>query len=326
MQITLQHIADLCKVSRGTVSLALREDPRIKLKTRERIQKIAKDLDYEPNLLAASLRNKCSNSIWVILESLRSLYDCDVVRHLTAHFSNSKYDAMVGFHMEEANRYTRLTSKLFQGVADGAIIIPRRFGTDYGMLKKLALRDYPVVIVDVDVEGLGLPWVTSANDVSAAELINECRKKGCDRFILLSELPNSVAKQRNDGAVKEIESFGTWIHERDLSEKWLKVGKNKALAIFADSQAQILDFYKKWKEPLQGQALFFSCFDEWIGDAAPAKSVFVSVQDYEGIAREASQLLLEILKTGKNKAENQERIIKRVPRKELRMITSEFVR
>ncbi|MCC5842831.1 MAG: LacI family DNA-binding transcriptional regulator [Verrucomicrobia bacterium] len=49
MPISLKHIAQAAGVSRTTVSLALRNHPRISLATRKKIQKLAKDMGYVPN-------------------------------------------------------------------------------------------------------------------------------------------------------------------------------------------------------------------------------------------------------------------------------------
>jgi LacI family transcriptional regulator len=55
MSVTLHDIARLAHVSVATVSMALHDNPRIALETRERIRKIAKELQYSPNAHASSL-------------------------------------------------------------------------------------------------------------------------------------------------------------------------------------------------------------------------------------------------------------------------------
>lgn len=54
MPITLQHIADAAKVSRTTVSLAMRNHPKISLAVRQRVQALARKLEYRPNPLVAA--------------------------------------------------------------------------------------------------------------------------------------------------------------------------------------------------------------------------------------------------------------------------------
>lgn len=52
--ITLKHIGDSCGVSKATVSLALRDDPRISEETKTRIKKAAAKMGYQMNPLVAA--------------------------------------------------------------------------------------------------------------------------------------------------------------------------------------------------------------------------------------------------------------------------------
>ena len=56
-KVTLQDVADEAKVSKATVSLALRRNPRISEPTRQRVLAAAESLGYVYNQRAASLRN-----------------------------------------------------------------------------------------------------------------------------------------------------------------------------------------------------------------------------------------------------------------------------
>ncbi|MDQ8192819.1 LacI family DNA-binding transcriptional regulator [Coraliomargarita sp. SDUM461004] len=54
-KINMAYVAKMAKVHQGTVSRALRNDPRITVETRERIQKLADELGYRPNPLVSAL-------------------------------------------------------------------------------------------------------------------------------------------------------------------------------------------------------------------------------------------------------------------------------
>lgn len=59
---TVRQLAVLCGVSRTTISLALRNHPRIPLATRERIQKEAERLGYRQDPVVSTLMNKLRTS------------------------------------------------------------------------------------------------------------------------------------------------------------------------------------------------------------------------------------------------------------------------
>lgn len=70
--ITIKDIARRAGVSVSTASRALNNNSRISLKTRERIQKLAKDLDYLPNYTAKNLTRGEANVVGVIFPTVES--------------------------------------------------------------------------------------------------------------------------------------------------------------------------------------------------------------------------------------------------------------
>lgn len=66
----IYDIAKLANVSAATVSRALANNEKISAASRERIQKIAEELGYRPNLVARNLRQKSSLMIGLILDDV----------------------------------------------------------------------------------------------------------------------------------------------------------------------------------------------------------------------------------------------------------------
>lgn len=56
--LNMQRVADLAGVSKSSVSLALRDDPRLALATRRRVQEVAARLGYRKNPIVASLMSQ----------------------------------------------------------------------------------------------------------------------------------------------------------------------------------------------------------------------------------------------------------------------------
>ncbi len=71
-QITSKDVARLAGVSRSTVSLVLNKVPNIQLasETREKVWKAAQELNYQPNVLAQSLKTNRSKIIGLIIPSI----------------------------------------------------------------------------------------------------------------------------------------------------------------------------------------------------------------------------------------------------------------
>src|SRR5437016_2694841 len=54
-RITMVEVARVAKVHQTTVSLALRNDPRLPRETRQRIRKLAEDMGYRPDPMLSAL-------------------------------------------------------------------------------------------------------------------------------------------------------------------------------------------------------------------------------------------------------------------------------
>ncbi len=67
---TIKDIATKAKVSPTAVSMALNERPRLGKRTREKILRIAKELDYHPNYVARSLVSKKSHTLGLIITTI----------------------------------------------------------------------------------------------------------------------------------------------------------------------------------------------------------------------------------------------------------------
>ena len=64
---TSRDIAEIAGVSQATVSRALRDSPLVRKETRERVQQIARELNYFVNRNAAGLRTQQSHTIALLL-------------------------------------------------------------------------------------------------------------------------------------------------------------------------------------------------------------------------------------------------------------------
>ncbi|MDI9377133.1 MAG: LacI family DNA-binding transcriptional regulator [Synergistota bacterium] len=68
MSVTMVDVAKEAGVDKATVSRVLRGDPRISLKTRERVWEVIRRLDYKPNALARGLSEKKSGFVSIVFE------------------------------------------------------------------------------------------------------------------------------------------------------------------------------------------------------------------------------------------------------------------
>jgi alanine racemase len=99
---TSRDIAELAGVSQATVSRALRGSPLVRTETREKIQRIARDLNYFVNRNAAGLRTHQSNTIALLLfdetegeDALINPFFLSMVGYITRAAAALRYDVLV---------------------------------------------------------------------------------------------------------------------------------------------------------------------------------------------------------------------------------------
>jgi len=99
---TSRDIAEIAGVSQATVSRALRDSPLVRQETRERIQQIARELNYFVNRNAAGLRTQQSNTIALLLfdeaggrEALFNPFFLSMLGYITRAAADLGYDVLI---------------------------------------------------------------------------------------------------------------------------------------------------------------------------------------------------------------------------------------
>jgi DNA-binding LacI/PurR family transcriptional regulator len=99
---TSRDIADIAGVSQATVSRALRNSPLVRKETRDRIQAIARELNYFVNRNAAGLRTQQSNTLALLLfddagdtDTRMNLFLMSLLDNIVRYAANLGYDVLV---------------------------------------------------------------------------------------------------------------------------------------------------------------------------------------------------------------------------------------
>lgn len=167
---TIKDVASTAGVSLGTVHLALSEKPGVSPATRERIRGIAKDLDYHPNAVAASLKRKTLQlaacfpgekgdnrfyypQLWNGLRAgMETLKDYNVNCREFAYPENWKAGEMTG---KKKTSLSELTALLDAGQLDGLVISGNGCPYSSEQLRKYVDRGLALALVDTDMPDSG---------------------------------------------------------------------------------------------------------------------------------------------------------------------------
>ncbi len=107
-----------------TISLALRDSPRISVATKERIRAAMKELQYEPNQVARALATGKSNLIGVIVPNSSDHYYAEVIRAIEDTAQAAGYHVLLANGSYDLERYAERVKDMIALHMRGLIAAP----------------------------------------------------------------------------------------------------------------------------------------------------------------------------------------------------------
>ena len=175
MTVTLKDIAERAGVTSATVSMVINNKPNISDATRKKVLKIAKELNYYPNVIARGLATKKSNSIGVIVPNLASSFVVRVLQGIKSTNRDIEYTVQLFDTVGQKER----ESQLFQRLArerriDGVILISSTVTDEE--LNIFREESVPSIVVARKCEKLDSVYVN--NEQGAADATDYLISKG----------------------------------------------------------------------------------------------------------------------------------------------------
>jgi DNA-binding LacI/PurR family transcriptional regulator len=124
--LSLKELAEHLGLSSATVSLVINRSPGAKSippATQERVRKAARELNYRPNLMARSLRQKRSFTIGVLVPEVSEGYAALVLSGIEDHLLQEGYFYFVVSHRHRADLIEEYPSLLQQRAVEGLIAV-----------------------------------------------------------------------------------------------------------------------------------------------------------------------------------------------------------
>ncbi len=146
MSVTLKDVAKLAGVSSATVSRVINNDPRISDKTREKVLKCVKELDYKINRIARSLKTNKTYTVGFICPELANNFFMLIAKGVEDVLRRHGYSIIVCSSNENAGEEKERFTLMAEKCVDGIIVIPAtNKGLHFNRLKDLQI---PVVLID----------------------------------------------------------------------------------------------------------------------------------------------------------------------------------
>ncbi|UVI29072.1 LacI family DNA-binding transcriptional regulator [Paenibacillus spongiae] len=145
---TIKDIAKMAGVSISTVSYALNNNNKVNVKTKEKILKAARQLNYQKNGIASDLKKSSTRTIALIVTDLAGPYYAELVKGIQEVTLSKGYDLLacssVGGETSTAVKF--LTEKR----VDAAIVLAHNVSED--VIVHSARKQFPIALLDRTID------------------------------------------------------------------------------------------------------------------------------------------------------------------------------
>lgn len=216
--LTIKKLAKILNLSISTVSKALGNSYEISTKTKEKVLLLAKELKYQPNPHASSLRKNKSKTIAVIIPAITNSFFTLAINGIESVAQENNYHVLIYLTHDDTSKEIAFMEDMHNGRVDGMLISLSSTTTDFRHLEELEKKGLPIVFFDRVYEKLNTASVTTDDYKSAYNATQHLIDHGCTRIAHLMISENlSIGNKRMNGYKEAI------IHNKILFDESLLI-------------------------------------------------------------------------------------------------------
>jgi len=183
---TLREIADRAGVSVGTVSNVINGTAAVSAERRERVLAAIRELDYQPNHVARSLKLKKTRMLGMVISDITNPFFPQLVRGAEDAALKNSY-LLITFNTDDnVEREKRVLSVLRQRRVDGVLLVVAPNAGDDGHIRGILDSGMPIVCLDRLPAGIEVDSVSVDNVAGARDCVRHLISMGHRRIAILT--------------------------------------------------------------------------------------------------------------------------------------------
>jgi LacI family transcriptional regulator len=212
MPARMKDIARELGVSVVTVSKSLRDLPGPSAETRARVLKVAKKLNYGPNLTARALVSGRTNTIGLVIPDLVHPFFAQIAKSISFVLYARGFSLVVSSSEENPDIEKKAVEQLIARSVDCLLIASTQGSAE--IFQQADKQRIPYVLVDRKFEGLTANFV-GVDDVKVGILATEhLLEMGCKRIAHIGGGRLSSAAGRREGYEQTLSRHGLPVHKQ----------------------------------------------------------------------------------------------------------------
>jgi LacI family transcriptional regulator len=211
---TLKQMAQMLELSTSTVSRALNDHPDISKATRDRVQKLARKLNYMPNIFAKGFRKHKTNIIGVIVPSVTHYFTSTILKEILRESEAKGYRVIISESNNDVKKEKEMLLTMLQFGVDGILMSLSKMTVDIDpMLYALNMR--PLILFDKVSSKIPCTQIVTNEEEASYNAIEHLINIGKQRIAIIKEFENSYnSERRYQGYLRALRE-----HQIDIDEK-----------------------------------------------------------------------------------------------------------
>lgn len=216
---TIKDIARELGFSVSTVSRALKNHPDISSETKRLVNELAEKLQYTPNPIALSLKNRRSNVVGVVIPEVVHFFFSSIISGIENVAERNGYSVMLVQSNEQLSREVSAINTILHGKVDGVMASVSKETNNYAHFQKLIDQGIPLVFFDRIAEGIEATHVVVDDFGGAYAATDHLAKQGYKNIAHFAGPQNrQIYRDRLKGYTKALIDNGLEIKEELIIE------------------------------------------------------------------------------------------------------------
>lgn len=209
--VKIKDVAEAAGVSTATVSRVLSNKPHVSAKVKKRVMAVVKELNYQPNRVAQSLRSNRSKIIALVVADIDNPFFQRVSRAVDDAAQELGYNVILCNTDEDPVKEKKCLELLKMENVAGIVISPTKKGVaNFDATYSLGI---PLVMIDRHVSGFSVDNVLIDNSTSAYKAVEHLISHGYRKIGGIFGSASTTGQERHEGFTRAIQDAGLEVNE-----------------------------------------------------------------------------------------------------------------
>ncbi|MDR7371330.1 LacI family DNA-binding transcriptional regulator [Flavobacterium aquidurense] len=196
--VTIYDIAKQMNLATSTISRALKDHPTISDKTIKKVKKVAEEMGFRPNILAAGLRGNSTKIIGVLVSRINRPFISSLISGIEEVAQKAGYSVMITQSHDSYEDEVDLSKALYDSRVCGIICSLAMDTRDTSHFQKFIDKNIPLVFVDRVPKDFNTYRVMIDNYSAGYKATKHLIEQGCTRIahITGSQYRNTYSERK----------------------------------------------------------------------------------------------------------------------------------